>query len=146
MLVNLVHAVAMIFVTTFVHMACTVGVIFWLRSHPRDYWSQRHPLWSGGFIAAIILVMAFAAYVEAGAWAVFYVVEGALPTFSEAIYFSLVTFTTLGYGDIILDERWRVLAAFEAANGIIMFGWTTAIIVAAVQRVFIQPDEEKADD
>ncbi len=63
---------------------------------------------------------------------------GALPNFQDAIYFSLVTFTTLGYGDIVLAERWRVLAAFEAANGIIMFGWTTAIIVAAVQRIFLR--------
>ena len=60
----------------------------------------------------------------------------ALPTLDDAVYFSLVTFTTLGYGDITLDEKWRVLAAFEAANGIIMFGWTTAIIVAFAHRVF----------
>jgi hypothetical protein len=48
----------------------------------------------------------------------------------------MVTFTTLGYGDIVLDERWRLLASFEAATGIIMFGWTTAIVLAAVQSTY----------
>ena len=47
----------------------------------------------------------------------------------------MVTFTTLGYGDVLLDENWQLLASFEAANGMIMFGWTTAIIIAVVQRV-----------
>ena len=54
----------------------------------------------------------------------------------DALYFSMVTFTTVGYGDVILDERWRLLAAFEAANGIIIFGLTTAVVVAVVQSVY----------
>jgi len=45
------------------------------------------------------------------------------------------TFTTLGYGDLTPNESWRLLASFEAANGIIIFGWTTALIVAFVHRV-----------
>jgi hypothetical protein len=49
----------------------------------------------------------------------------------------MVTFTTLGYGDVLLDDRWRLLASFEAANGIIMFGWTTAIVMAVVHRIYI---------
>ena len=48
----------------------------------------------------------------------------------------MVTFTTLGYGDIVLDENWRLLASFEAATGIIMFGWTTAIVLASLQSAY----------
>jgi hypothetical protein len=47
-----------------------------------------------------------------------------------------VTFTTLGYGDVTLGPDWRMLAAFEAANGLIMFGWTTALVIAYMQRIF----------
>ena len=51
----------------------------------------------------------------------------------------MVTFTTLGYGDLVLTGEWRLLASFEeAANGTIMFGWTTAVIVAMVHRVYFQ--------
>ncbi len=69
-------------------------------------------------------------------WATFYSVGGALPSFDEAIYFSTVTFTTVGYGDIVLDREWRQLATFEAVNGWIIFGWATALIMAVVQRLY----------
>lgn len=89
------------------------------------------------------MLMSLAAYLESALWAGFYVIVGALPTFSEAVYFSLVTFTTLGYGDVTLGEEWRMLAALEAANGIMMFGWTTAIIVAVSHRLLF---DRAADD
>ena len=69
-------------------------------------------------------------------WATFYYVNGALPSFEEAIYFSTVTFTTVGYGDIVLDREWRQLATFEAVNGWIIFGWATALIMAVIQRLY----------
>ena len=69
-------------------------------------------------------------------WATFYYVSGALPSFEEALYFSTVTFTTVGYGDIVLDREWRQLATFEAVNGWIIFGWATALIMAVIQRLY----------
>ena len=95
-------------------------------------------------LGTLVFVMSLAGFLESALWAVFYLMVDALPTLEDAIYFSLVTFTTLGYGDITLDERWRVLAAFEAANGIIMFGWTTAIIATAAHRLFYDqgPDSD----
>ena len=83
-------------------------------------------------------MMSLAACLEASLWATLYWGVGALPEWREAFYFSLVTFTTLGYGDVTLGDEWRLLAAFEAANGIMMFGWTTALIVATAQRLFLQ--------
>jgi len=54
-----------------------------------------------------------------------------------ALYFSMVTYTTLGSGDVTLEDQWRLLGSFEAANGIVMFGWTTALIVAAVHKLYL---------
>lgn len=71
-------------------------------------------------------------------WAVFYHLQNTLLTFEEALYFSTVTFTTVGYGDIVLNKEWRLLATFEAINGWIIFGWATALIMAAVQRLFFR--------
>lgn len=51
------------------------------------------------------------------------------------LYFSTVTFTTLGYGDVTLDAGWRLFASIQAAVGTIMFGWTTAIVMAVLQRM-----------
>jgi hypothetical protein len=72
-------------------------------------------------------------------WATFYYVSGALPSFEEALYFSTVTFTTVGYGDIVLSREWRQLATFEAVNGWIIFGWATALIMAVIQRLYFPP-------
>jgi len=73
--------------------------------------------------------------IEAGVWALLFTKIGALPDITKAFYFSIVTYTTLGYGDVVLDESWRFLSSLEAANGIIMFGWTTAIVVVAIQQI-----------
>ena len=74
--------------------------------------------------------------VEISVWALAYLATGAIEEVEKALYFSAVTFTTLGYGDIVLSERWRLLAGFEAANGVIMFGWTTALVFAVVQSLY----------
>jgi len=52
-----------------------------------------------------------------------------------ALYFSLVAFTTVGFGDLVLEPSWRVLSAIEAANGVMMFGWTTALVFWFLQHL-----------
>jgi len=59
-----------------------------------------------------------------------------LPDMETAFYFSMVTFTTLGYGDVVLTGQWRALASIQAANGVIVFGWTTALIFYFIQRIY----------
>jgi hypothetical protein len=138
------YAVILVFGTVLIHAACTAGVIVWLRSLAGHHWAKRSAVRRAAVLATLVFLMSLAGYLESGLWAGFYLLVDALPTFEDAIYFSLVTFTTLGYGDITLDEKWRVLAAFEAANGIIMFGWTTAIIATVAHRLFFDqgPDSD----
>ena len=69
-------------------------------------------------------------------WAAVYLALGALQELETSLYFSVVTCTTLGYGDIVFTDRWRLLSSLEAANGIIMFGWTAAVVMAVVQPTF----------
>ena len=68
-------------------------------------------------------------------WAWTYIAVGAFDGLESAFYFSLVVFTTLGLGDVVLDPSWRVLSAVEATNGLMMFGWTTALIFWFLQRL-----------
>jgi hypothetical protein len=77
--------------------------------------------------------------VQISLWALTYrllVPADELPNFEAAIYFSFVTFTTLGYGDITLSEGWRLLSGIEAMNGILLVGWSTAVLFAVVQRIW----------
>ena len=55
--------------------------------------------------------------------------------FAVAFYQSAVNYTTLGYGDIVMSPRWRLLGPMEAANGTLAFGWSTAVIVTVVIRL-----------
>ena len=68
-------------------------------------------------------------------WAAMFIWLGEFDSFTTALYFSRVTFATLGYGDLVLSEQWRLLSALEAANGILMFGVSTAVMTAAVSDV-----------
>ena len=60
---------------------------------------------------------------------------GELGEFAVAFYHSAVNYTTLGYGDIVMSPRWRLLGPMEAANGTLAFGWSTAVIVTVVIRL-----------
>ncbi len=74
--------------------------------------------------------------IEIWLWAVLYIWLGDFEIMERALYFSTVTFTTLGYGDITLLPRWRLLSSFEAANGVILFGVSTAFVFAVIQRMY----------
>lgn len=66
-----------------------------------------------------------------------------LSSFSEAWYYSMVTFTSLGYGDITLTGDWRLLSGIEAINGIMLIGWSTAMMYSLIQRIFASIYENK---
>ena len=123
---------ALVLVTTAAHGVGTIIALFGLTQVHRF---NRTHLGRGFVIALLVLVMFLVSVLDAVLWAYAYVQVGAIPDFEAALYFSMVTFTTLGYGDLTLEADWRLLASFEAANGIIMFGWTTALIVAYLQRI-----------
>jgi hypothetical protein len=68
-------------------------------------------------------------------WAFFYWWQECLPTFESSFYFSIITYTTVGYGDIILEADWRLLAGVEALTGILMCGLSTGYFFAVVNRL-----------
>ncbi|WP_050532747.1 potassium channel family protein [Pseudaestuariivita atlantica] len=73
----------------------------------------------------ILLVMTASIW----AWALLYIRIGLFPNLEEALYFSIVSFTTVGYGDVIIEGPWRVIAGMTAAHGLLSFGLYTAFFV-----------------
>ena len=69
-------------------------------------------------------------------WAVFYLWQGAMSDLSSALYFSAVTYTTTGYGDLVLPREWWLVGAVEALTGILMCGWSTGFFFAVASRMF----------
>ena len=135
MLQQIAFGSVLLLITTVIHALCTAAVLNVLRGTRARAWGMRSAATRVSVISAVVLVMFLAALLEAGTWAAVYLAVGAIPDLETALYFSTVTFTTLGYGDVTLDAGWRLLAAFQAANGTIMFGWTTAIVMAVIRRM-----------
>lgn len=86
-------------------------------------------------VLTAILSMLFVHSAEVWAWAGLYMYLGEFDSMERALYFSGVTATTLGYGDITLSLRWQLLSTFEAMSGLILFGATTAFLISFIQRL-----------
>jgi voltage-gated potassium channel Kch len=73
--------------------------------------------------------------VEIAVWAFFYTWKEGMPDLQSALYFSAVTYTTTGYGDLVLPAQWRLVGGVEALTGILMCGWSAAFFFAVVTRM-----------
>ena len=123
-----------------IHAVGVISAIRWLRYAL----SRAHQFWRGTWLftrlAGLIILLHL---VEITTWAVVYVLSDAIADLPSALYFSAVTYTTTGYGDIVLPQEWRLVGAIEALTGILMCGWSTAFFFAVVTRMFraeVNPD------
>ncbi len=92
-------------------------------------------------MSSTVCVLMAAHLLEVLVWAGLYKSLGVAPAGSENLYFAFVNYTTLGYGDILPAERWRLVGPFAAMNGILLFGWSTAVIFEILRRTLIRMDE-----
>jgi voltage-gated potassium channel len=101
------------------------------RGFPKGTWQMIVGM-MGGLVITLLLVH----FAEAALWAVALLWWQALPDFDTALYFSLTSYSTVGYGDVILPEPYRMLGPVESVLGVLMMGWSTAVIVAVFYRVY----------
>jgi len=88
------------------------------------------------FVALAALACAVYLGLEAAAWAGLYLWVGALPDWRDAMLYSLGSITSYGHAEVFVEDRWRLLGAIEAVNGLILFGLTTAFLYAAIRAVW----------
>ena len=84
-------------------------------------------------IATVPVLMA-THFSEVMIWSLAYMVVHAAPVGADPVYFAFVNYTTLGYGDVTPVERWRLLGPITAMNGVLLFGWSTAVIFEVLRR------------
>ena len=134
MILNLVVGTIAISLTVLIH---TFGLIAVTHTMARLVALFRMHGRRSRVIAMITVVMGLFAVMtaEVWLWAGLYCLLGILGDFETALYFSTITFSTVGYGDVVPAHGWRVLAALEGINGFLLIGWSTAYLIAAGTRV-----------
>ena len=133
MLNQLIFATFMVLVMTFVHLVGLGLLTRVLRSHGRAMGRLRILPLTVLLIAAIGIIAIHT--VEIWTWAAIYLELGTFRNFEDALYFSTVTYASIGYGDLLLPHQWRIFGAIEGAAGIIMLGISTAYLVSLLTRV-----------
>ena len=123
--------------TIFIHVLAIVATVRFFR-----YERKRGRTDAGVLVDLPILVLtiafAFVAHlIEITLWAALFVICGEFKDFAGAYYHSAVNYSTLGYGDVIMSPSWRLLGPLEAADGALMFGVSTAMIFAVIQRLLL---------
>ena len=92
-------------------------------------------LWDVALVMRATLMFLAGHFVEMALWAFVFVLCGEIPNFDTALYYSAATYTTVGDGTIAISTRWRLLGPIEAADGMLLFGLSTAMIFAVIQRL-----------
>jgi len=100
---------------------------------------------SSALLIAVLLVLLAGNLFQAVLWAAMFLAGGQFEDFSTAFYHSLVNFTTLGYGDVVMSTDWRLLGALEAANGVLMLGLTTSVLYSTVSALFQRRQRKTTD-
>jgi hypothetical protein len=134
-ILQIAFGTALLFVCILIHIAILIGA--------RQVLLNRHPEsvgMSSNMDLALSLGIALGAIVcglmiEVWLFALSVLALGALPDISEAIYFALVTYTTLGYGDVTLSTGYRIFGAFGSVTGLLVFGLSTAFLVGLFGRI-----------
>ena len=135
-LTPLVLALLTTLVTIGVHAVALGATLQFIR---REYQFRRAGVefWTDVVIVAGVILLALIAHlVDIAIWAVLYDACGEFTGFAPAFYHSAMNYTSLGYGDVVMSVSWKLFGPLEAADGLLMFGVTTAMIFAVIQRLF----------
>lgn len=136
MLIHTFWALLMILLTASLHGLCTVTFMVVLRRRPRHAARRPPHLKTELFLLAQLVVALLLVHcLEALIWAVYYLASGGLPDLETAFYFSLTSYTTIGYGDVVLAAPERLVGVVEGLAGTFMSGWSVALLVAVMQLV-----------
>ncbi|MCW5737540.1 MAG: two pore domain potassium channel family protein [Enhydrobacter sp.] len=135
MIANFVAATAMVGLTVTVHFFGLLGLLWFLREHGHRFPQREKLMGQGLSILFVVLGLVMIHTAEIWLYACAFLVVGALADFESALYFSTTSFTTLGYGDVVLDRHWRLFGAIEGANGLLLFGWSTAFLLSVIGRL-----------
>jgi hypothetical protein len=135
MIANLAMASLMVAATVSVHFFGLLLLLRVLRWRGRHFRAHESVIGGGALILFVVFGIFAIHTVEIWLYAFAFQAVGALSDLESALYFSTTNFASLGYGDILLGKDWRLFGAIEAANGVILFAWSTAFLLSVMTRL-----------
>lgn len=126
--------------------AIVMAAVLWVARLASERAMSHRSLQLIGVMTATVSVLMVAHIAEVVVWALAYAIVGVAPPGTDLIYFAFVNYTTLGYGDVTPLRRWQLLGPMTAMNGILLFGWSTAVIFAVLRKAMIPgPTEDDGE-
>lgn len=135
LLQNLAAACAMVALTVTIHFFGLLALTHFLNRRGGRFRAHQSTIGRGALILFLVFGIFAIHTVEIWLYAALYYAVGALGDFEAALYFSTVAFASLGFGDVVLTREWRLVSAIEAANGVILFAWSTAFLLSLMARL-----------
>jgi hypothetical protein len=135
LLENLLLAMLMGTATIVIHFLGLAGLIAMLRAEFARRWREGSFHRRAGVLVGVVCALMLLHAAEIWLYAGLYVAIEKFEDFETALYFSTMCFSTLGLGDVVPPERWRLLSSIEAVNGFLLIGWSTAFLVSVTARM-----------
>jgi len=133
MLVKLLIAWGLMALCVSLHAGGVTSALGWLRRCE----PAAQPFWQSTWLLICLAGwMVLFHLFEIIVWGLFYLWSDGMPDLHSALYFSCVTYTTTGYGDLVLPKSWRFVGGVEALTGVLMCGWSTGFFFAVVTRMY----------
>jgi len=137
MLINLLLGSATVFISMGIQVIAVIAMVRYLirvMAHERH---KEADFRFDTFAISMVLLMLFTGHlIQIAIWGALFFYLGEFTVFETAFYHSAVNFASLGYGDIVMSEKWRILGALEASNGVLMFGLSAGTLLAVLTNLF----------
>ncbi len=132
MVTHIIEGAVLIALMVLIHGVGTL-VILWVLGWYRPHSERRAGvLMNAAALTWVVGMLVVLHLMEVGVWAGYYYRRGVLPDLETSVYYSLLTYTTVGYGDVVLSKAWRIMGTSEALVGVLMTAWSTALLLGVI--------------
>ena len=136
MLNEVIIAFAIVAICVVIHTMGMLTFAEWMLRRRSLIYGARH-LTNNALVLILVFTVVISLHLaETALWATFYWSQSLFENFETSLYFSLTSYTTIGFGDVLLPKRWRLLGAVEGISGVLLCGVSTAFIFAIVTVLF----------
>tara|TARA_X000001036_G_scaffold176644_2_gene167210 strand:- start:3832 stop:4281 length:450 start_codon:yes stop_codon:yes gene_type:complete len=143
---QLILSTVLLIIAVVIHALILDFTIRFLKKHGPDIFIRTRQMWRASMLLIGVLSVFGSHIIQIWIWAVFYYFFTEINIFEDALYFSTSTYTTVGFGDVVLDEKWRLISSFQSANGFILFGWSTAFIFELMTQLYRNEQIKRTDE